>query len=166
MTQVHARFARYRGRAAAYSQSEIDWVEQLSILSGVWQEFQSSRIGLALLDVAVGRESSLAVILQPAVAEMRQAHQALRQEALGLLDRLAALIDEMGPATGNNDQPQTNLRPRTRLDVDPATRRFWSRDQGSAHEVALIDRVEWRALLAQPRGHLVSVQKKRVHLSG
>ncbi|AGA91209.1 hypothetical protein Thimo_2479 [Thioflavicoccus mobilis 8321] len=131
MTEDHARLARYRDRLVADTQPEMGWAEHLSILLGVCEELQSSRSGLALMDAAVGLEPSLAAVLRPALTDMQQAHQALRQEALGLLERLAARIDDTGTRSGNGPL-SANRRTTTRVEVDRATRLFLSLDLGSA----------------------------------
>jgi hypothetical protein len=83
------------------------------------------------MDAAVGREPSLAAVLRPALTDMQQAHQVLRQEALGLLERLAARIDDTGTRSGDGPPP-ANRRTTTRVKVDRATRLFLSLDLGSA----------------------------------
>ncbi|MEY6433949.1 hypothetical protein ABC977_16210 [Thioalkalicoccus limnaeus] len=130
MIQNRSRFGRRRTGRAADTRLEMDWAGRLSTLLGACEEFQSSRIGLALLNTAIDRDPRLAAVLQSSLAEMRQAEQALRQEALGLLDRLAALIDETRPASRAGPPP--TKRPST-TKSDLATRLFLAYDLDADH---------------------------------
>jgi hypothetical protein len=70
----------------------MDWTEQLLILSGVCEEYQSSAIRVARLHALIRRGQGLDAVPRPLLAELRAANQALRQEVPGLLAGLAGVI--------------------------------------------------------------------------
>jgi hypothetical protein len=65
-------------------QLEKDLAGHLSMLLGVFQEYQSSAIALVRLRTAVLRDPRLASVLRPSLADMRRANQALRNEVMQL----------------------------------------------------------------------------------
>lgn len=76
---------------------DVDWSEQMSILLGLCEEYQSSAIGMDQLRAAIRREPYLGTVLQASLVEMRYANQSLRQEVLGLLEKLAGRIEDAVP---------------------------------------------------------------------
>ncbi len=93
MIQAHTKVVPRLGLPLTITRLDMDWSAQLLILLGVCEEYQSSVIGVARLCAAIRRERDLDAILQPSLAEMRDANQSLRQEVLGLLGNLAGCIE-------------------------------------------------------------------------
>jgi hypothetical protein len=73
-------------------QLEKDLAGHLSMLLGVFQEYQSSAIALVRLRTAVLRDPRLASVLRPSLADMRRANQALRNEVMQMQHDIAAQI--------------------------------------------------------------------------
>jgi hypothetical protein len=72
----------------------MDWSGQPLFPLGVCEKYESSAIGVVRARAAIRREQGLDAVLQPLLAEMREANQALRQEALGLLAGFAGIIPD------------------------------------------------------------------------
>jgi hypothetical protein len=72
----------------------VDWSEQVSILLGLCEEYHSSAVGMDHLRAAIRREPYLGIILRASLIEMWHAHQSLRQEILGLLEKLAGHVGD------------------------------------------------------------------------
>lgn len=76
--------------------------DYLSILSGAYEEYQSSVIGMEHLRAAIRREPRLDTVLQPSLHEMQQANQSLRQEVMELLNVIIRRIGTLNVDGGRS----------------------------------------------------------------
>ncbi|MCK7497560.1 MAG: hypothetical protein MZW92_47345 [Comamonadaceae bacterium] len=79
------------------TEPDMDWSEQVLMLLGLCEEYQSSAVGMAHLRAAIRREPCLGTVLQASLIEMRYANQSIRQEVLGFLEKLSRHIKDSVP---------------------------------------------------------------------